>query len=382
MKTAIRIVLATMLLVTLIVASYTQNTDKVETKLETKIEAKIEIGQINGAGFRIDVPTKWNKGLVMYCHGYEVTGKPRGNWGSFQTKSLIETFLSRGFAVAQSEYSTQGWAVKEAIEDTESLRRYFISKYGVPKETYVTGHSMGGLITIATIERYPEIYSGALPMCGPLNPSLDGLKDRVFDMLVTFDYFFPDTISSPANITDTKPNPKIVETIQAALTANPEKAAIFAKHYEIASVNELTGTLSFFYELLRELQQRTGGNPFDNRNTIYNGFDNDAAVNRGIKRYKADPKAAEYMRQYYTPSGHISDPVLTIHTTYDPLLPAKYVCQYDVTTKTSGTQDLFVTKFVAAWGHCNISPTQTGTAFDELLVWAHDHKQPVAGELK
>src|SRR6267143_121874 len=33
-------------------------------------EPKKETGEINGARFRIDVPEKWNGGLVMYCHGY------------------------------------------------------------------------------------------------------------------------------------------------------------------------------------------------------------------------------------------------------------------------------------------------------------------------
>src|ERR1700733_8740129 len=31
---------------------------------------KIEIGVINGAAFRIDIPENWNGGLVVYCHGY------------------------------------------------------------------------------------------------------------------------------------------------------------------------------------------------------------------------------------------------------------------------------------------------------------------------
>src|ERR1700680_1959097 len=33
-------------------------------------EIKVETGEINGARFRIDMPEKWNGGLVMYCHGY------------------------------------------------------------------------------------------------------------------------------------------------------------------------------------------------------------------------------------------------------------------------------------------------------------------------
>jgi len=378
MKTIFRSLSAVILLVLLVVVSYTQ-----EAKNTTKVESKLEIGQINGASFRIDLPENWNKGLVMYCHGYEVSGRPRRNLDSPQTKALVETFLSRGFAIAQSEYSTQGWAVKEAIEDTESLRRYFVSKYGQPKETYITGHSMGAMISISTIERYPDIYDGAMPMCGPLNPSIVGLKERVFDMLVMFDYFFPNTIASPANLMmDNKLNTDVIEKIRAALTANPEKAAMFAKHYQISTVIELAGVLTFFHEILRELQQRTGGNPFDNHNTIYSGFEDDVAVNRGVKRYTANAKAAEYMRQYYTPTGRISDPVLTIHTTYDPLVLGKDVTIYDSTSKISGSGDLFIAKFVVAKGHCNINPQQTGAAFDNLLMWVHEHKRPLAGELQ
>ncbi|MEO8026206.1 MAG: hypothetical protein ABI823_07015, partial [Bryobacteraceae bacterium] len=33
-------------------------------------EGRTELGDINGAKFRIDVPEKWNGGLVVYCHGY------------------------------------------------------------------------------------------------------------------------------------------------------------------------------------------------------------------------------------------------------------------------------------------------------------------------
>lgn len=37
-----------------------------------------------------------------------------------------------------------------------------------------------------------------------------------------------------------------------------------------------------------ELVQRTGGNPFDNRDTVSSGGPDDAAVNRGVKRYAAE----------------------------------------------------------------------------------------------
>jgi hypothetical protein len=43
-----------------------------------------------------------------------------------------------GFAFAASDYRVQGWAVKEAIEDTDALRRYFVSKHGTPAQTYIS----------------------------------------------------------------------------------------------------------------------------------------------------------------------------------------------------------------------------------------------------
>jgi len=345
-------------------------------------KAQVETGQLNGAAFRIEVPAAWNKGLVMYCHGYEFTGTPPPNWNDPQAKPIRDVFLSRGFAFAQSAYSTKGWAVKEAIEDTEALRRYFVAKYGQPRETFVTGHSMGAVISIATLERYPEIYDGAMPMCGPLSPALDFFKDRVFDMLVTFEYYFPGTIGSAVDVpADFKFSPTGSEKVREAIKASPEKAAMFAKHYNVTPI-ELPGVLSFWQAIVKELKQRTGGNPSDNRNTIYSGFDDDAAVNRGVKRYAGDPKAREYIRQYYTPTGRISDPVLTIHTSYDQLVPSRDVSYYDVISAVAGTRDFFVAKYVVANGHCNINPQRTGTAFDALLSWVHEHKRPVSGEIQ
>ncbi len=157
----------------------------------------VETGAINGAPFYIEIPKQWNKGLVLYAHGYTVAGGQPPAMESPGMRGIIDVFVSRGFAFAASSYSRQGWAVKEALEDTEALRRYVVSKYGAVSETYITGHSMGGHITMATIERYPDAYQGAMPMCGPLGAAVDFLNTGLFDMLVTFEAVFPGTIGSP-----------------------------------------------------------------------------------------------------------------------------------------------------------------------------------------
>ena len=52
-----------------------------------------------------------------------------------------------------------------------------------------------GVLAIA--ERYPEVYQGAMPMCGPLGAAIDFFNTGLFDMLVTFEAMFPGTIGSP-----------------------------------------------------------------------------------------------------------------------------------------------------------------------------------------
>ncbi|MGA1369393.1 MAG: alpha/beta hydrolase-fold protein, partial [Blastocatellia bacterium] len=158
---------------------------------------RVETGEINGAPFRIELPDPLPAGglagLVIYCHGYQSVSSPY-RFDLLRGAIFRKLFLNRGFAFAESAYSRQGWAIKEGVEETEALRKYFLRTYGEAREAYVLGHSMGGVITLATIERYPEAYQGAMPMCGPLNASLNGLQERVFDMLATFDALFPGVV--------------------------------------------------------------------------------------------------------------------------------------------------------------------------------------------
>jgi pimeloyl-ACP methyl ester carboxylesterase len=336
----------------------------------------VETGVLDGAAFRIEIPADWNKGLVMYAHGYTTVGAKPANPNAPQSKALRGEFLKRGFAFAESAYSKQGWAVKEGIAETEALRRYFAMKHGQPAETYIIGHSMGGHITVATIERFPEAYDGAMPMCGPLGPAVDFLNNGLFEMLVTFEALFPGTIGSPY-----EPNPATSGKVKAAITAQPEQAAAFAKHFS-RSVGELPLVLAFFQAIAGELKLRAGGEPFDNRNRIYTGFGDDATLNRTVKRYSAEPNAREYVRQHASPTGRTADPVLTIHTTSDPLVLGTDVTAYEVLAVQAGTADRFVARFVDANGHCNFTPAQTGRAFDDLRTWARGGARPAGGEQK
>ena len=341
--------------------------------------AKTEIGQLNQAKFRIDVPDNWNHGLVMYCHGYDP--EP----GAFKEKPLdarLAVFVKAGYAVAQSGYSAGGWAVEQAVVDTEVLRQYFIEKYGKPSETYVSGASMGGLLTVMMIEKYPDTYDAGLALCGVIGPAPTFMQ-RAFDYRVVFDYYFPRLLPSPARVPPSYTmSDELTRKVLRVLNARPSAAATVRSYAGVHSNQELADGIVFLTYILKDLEQRSGGNPFDNRNTIYVGLPASDTVNDHVERYEADPNALTYLQQYYTPTGKLTRPVLAIHTTYDPLVSPSIPSDYFLATRETGSGQFFVQQYVKHGGHCNFKPAEVERGFTELVAWKKGGKAPKPGWLR
>lgn len=337
---------------------------------------RTETGEINGAQYRIDIPDSgWNGSLVLYCHGY--SGSP-GKFGPGENATA--TWLnSLGFAAAQSGYAAGGWAVEEAIQDTMALRRHFVARYGAPKEVWVTGHSMGGFLTMALLEKFPNAFDGGLALCGPLAPvEWFGLR-HAFDLRVVFDYYHPGVLPPPDNVpADFTRSAALNQKVEAVLAADAAKAATLRRWSGVKTDKELASTLVFFTFVLKDWQERGGGNPFDNRNTVYTGTPDDNALNDGAKRYAAAPRAAEYLRTWYTPTGRLTRPMLAIHTTYDPLVPPWVTNIYGTLAAQAGS-DFFVQQYVKRDGHCTFQPAELTRGLEQLRAWKSTGKKPPAG---
>jgi pimeloyl-ACP methyl ester carboxylesterase len=339
-------------------------------------QPKTEVGEINGARFRIDTPEKWNGSLVMYCHGYN----PVPVVFDDKPQPLLSMFLSQGYAVAQSGYAAGGWAVQEAVLDTEALRRYFTRKYTAPKEIYVIGHSLGGFLTMTLLEMFPNSYSGGLALCGPLAAPIWFMNRHAFDMRVVFDFYFSGALPSPAKApADYVMSPAKSAEIEKLLDSKPAQSAIVRRWAAIRTNKELAGTLVFNTYVLKEVQARGGGNPFDSRNTIYEGSDDDNALNDGVVRYAADPAATAYLQRYYTPSGRLARPLLAIHTTYDPIVPPWITNMYSKIVESAGSDTFFVQQYVRHDGHCAIQPAEIARGFMQLREWVAAGTRPASG---
>ena len=67
-----------------------------------------EVGVLEGAAWRLDMPKQWNHGLVVFFHGYAI--EPVRFDPKQHASPMFEPMLGAGFAVLQSAYTRTGWA--------------------------------------------------------------------------------------------------------------------------------------------------------------------------------------------------------------------------------------------------------------------------------
>ena len=350
--------------------------------------ARIDSGTVNCAEYKILFPKNYQNKLVMFAHGYSMVGSPSTLKGP-QLLQIASTFLDRGFAVAASEYAFQGFALPRGVDDTEDLRQFFWDKYGVPDSTFMTGMSMGGGVTLAMMENFSTYYNGALAMC-PLSsrPYLQTRKE--FEAHVLFDMLFPNVVTPLSTIldihSDFKPTgfadmmPKI-EVVKKAIMKDPAKAAEFARQFNL-KVDDIPFSLFFSEPVLRDVAIKSGGNPYDNTNTIYTGFSNSWEINKQVERYKATANPDNIFEKYDR-TGNIGKPVVLMHTVYDQLIPAQYgEVNFENMVHQKGKDHFLTVKMCNGQGHCLFTPEQIAKSFDELRHWVKTGEKAKPGILE
>ncbi len=344
-----------------------------------------EVGVLGNAEYRIDVPANWNRGLVVFYHGYSERPFRFRLDGSIGLQA--EPMLRRGYAVIQSGYSQTGWALQEAFPETEELRRYFVKTYGVPRETVAAGGSMGGALVMITMElNARSVYTAGLDLCGAVGPSYVHL-DRRFLWRAAFDYYFPGLMGP---LDPVPPNFEESDALRArvvtALKARPDASVAMRNLTGLHTDIELARAVGYYTFVIGDLQKKAGGNPFSNENFIYTGTSPDTktdyALNDGVRRYAADGRARSYLLAHYSPSGRLTRPMLALHTVYDPLIPASSLSLYEAEVVAAGFGANLVQQYVHREGHCTFTGEEVGRAFDELMRWVHTGVAPQAGLLK
>jgi pimeloyl-ACP methyl ester carboxylesterase len=306
---------------------------------------------------------------VMLMHGYEPAFSQRKV--PMDPADATHIFLAQGYAVAQSAYASKGWAVRAAIEDNERLRQHFIRTIKRPTHTYIFGFSLGGLETVASIERYQHAYDGALVVCGATVSTPEIMSRAVLTPLVAFDALIPGVLPDLAASDSPSFIPR--DVFAKALQQHPQQAALLEQRLQETS-ERLPGALMLYYMILRELDQRAGGMPVDNRNTVYRGFGDDASFNRRVDRYAGAPSAMAYARGDVTVTGRIDVPLVMQWNAFDPTIPARFHPIYPEQVRAAGGGKWLTILPPVGDGHCEFTDQQLDTAFKTLV-----HKTDPAG---
>jgi hypothetical protein len=358
-------------------------------------------GEIAGAPYLIRIPDNWNGTLLVHAHGYRDLADHPGEVDdrsapASPNPALEPVLLAQGYALAGSAYASNGWAVKEGIRDTRTLVARFTSIAGRPNRTLLWGFSLGSIVTFALADQRGSPFDGYLGACA-VGAGSSRAWDGAVATGVAYDAAFgwPATWGSVGDVRDTLDFES--EVLLPKMLAELSNPLNFGK-WEFIRLVTGAGPLAFpaptfpswiitnmFFvtEARAELERRAGGPIGQNLTHLYTLSPADkvylallgvnaepllAAMN-AKRTIAAQPGPRNYIRQWADYSGRITQPVLTLHTRTDALVPAAHESAYAATVAGAGRSDLLVQAFTDGNGHCNFTGPQLLTALAALDGW-------------
>jgi pimeloyl-ACP methyl ester carboxylesterase len=366
----------------------------------------------DGATYLIEVPANWNGTLFLYSHGYVTRGSPNPahDVGDPLTRFFM---LSSGFALAGSSYATTGWAIHEALLDQIAVLDEFKMMVGEPKRTIAWGHSLGGIISAGLIQRHPDRFDAALPMCGVLSGGVATWNTALDSEFAFKTLLAPGSGLQVVNISNPLANLQLAEQFLAIAQSTPQGRARLALVSALAdgpgwfvptspepaptdfTSQEMNQFLwdqrvdfPFVFAFRAELEARAQGNVSWNTGVNYRAqlahsvdrhevqelyeqaglsLDADLETLEDAVRISADPEAVHYLERNIIFNGEIHIPVLTLHTKGDGLVVVQNESAYKQVVEEAGNEEFLRQTFVSRAGHCTFTPAETIAAVQTLV---------------
>ncbi|UUX96690.1 hypothetical protein [Aquabacterium sp. J223] len=354
-----------------------------------------------GAHYLIAMPADWNRRLVLHAHGGPDLSAPTAE-RAVEDATRWAIMVKAGYAWAGSTFRQGGVEVRAAAEDTERLRGIFRQHVGRPALTILHGQSWGAGVAAKAAETYTaetvgeKPYDAVLLTAGVLAGGTRSYDFRT-DLRVVYQYLcnnhprpsepsYALNLGLPAGTTMTQAQlaTRVNECLGLNLTSAQRSAEQNAKIDTIVRVIKIPATQiqahlnwgTFHFQDISG--KRTGGaSPFGNTGAVYSGSSDDAALNAGVLRYRAD--AAAY-RQFSTdtdPTGRIPVPVLSAKWIADPTAFVELDSHFRSVMQQGGSGDRLVQTFTtAAQSHSYISDPTYPTLLSALVEWVEKGSKP------
>jgi len=358
-----------------------------------------------GATWRIEIPAGWNGTLLLYSHGYG--GGPDYPLRTALTPEVGKELLARGYALAASSFSQDGWAVESALSDQIALLDLFVKRFGKPKRTIAWGESMGGLITEGLAQTPAGRLDGALCLCGSVGGVVGMLNLALDGAFAIRTLLAPESAMQLVNLADERANNALVRKIvdeaqqspqgraRLALAAALGQVALWGRNgpkpapgdYAAEQQNQYRAIMTALFAPRRPLEQRAGGNFSWNTGIDYRrqversgrrpallalykeaglDLDRDLETLNRAPRISPDPKAVAYMKRHLVPSGEIGVPVLTISSPGDEMTFFAHEQAMAAAVRAAGRSELLRQIFVDRPGHCVFSVSELLAAIEVL----------------
>ncbi len=345
-----------------------------------------------GAHYLIAVPNKWSGVLVVHAHGGPTLGEPKMSRADEDIKRWAIT-LTQGHAWAGSVFRQGGFAVTTAAEDTERVRRIFVDHVAKPKRTLLHGQSWGAMVATRAAEMYPKSWEGVLltsgVVAGPMTYDFRLDLRAIYQHLCNnhplpnepqYDLSIGLPVGSKLSNAElaTRANECLGISKPAAqrTTEQTQKLKTIVDVLKIPE-NSVMSHLNWGTFALQDVVAKNGGlSPLGNDGVRYAGSGNDAALNAGMQRYKADPKAVARFAADVDHSGRFAVPVISAHGVNDAtvFVEGQHTLHQRMVAAGNGTR--LVQAFVNSGEHSYWGDAMYPPLFQALLRWVEAGEKP------
>ncbi|MCY3733892.1 MAG: hypothetical protein OXG42_06390, partial [Chloroflexi bacterium] len=357
--------------------------------------ARVDFGEIEGAGYRVELPEEWNGELVLWAHGFrglndEGTGFSRRL--TFDDIPARDVIIGQGYGWATSTYRVNGYVPGVGVDDLLRVKDRVAEIARLPRRTYIAGGSMGGATAQLMAQEFPEDVTAALAFC----PAMGNVW--VVDYTVAWHALAHWLIGDAPQQIDV---PGMLAWASALGTSDDDGLRLTALGEQFAAlVKDFSGGERWgFDEGLRQQWNIAFGlgvtmwpdvvgssgldpgdvvlvsdelPPADTREHIYSadasaGIDLQA-LNEEVIRFASAPDR-RHDPGVGIPTGELRVPMLAMKTTGDLFTPIHLDRDYQRMLQESGWERNLVVQAVRRAGHCAFSEREALSAFTAIISW-------------
>jgi hypothetical protein len=367
----------------------------------------------DGSTYVMDVPADWNGTVLLYSHGYVPDGVPNPAHNA-PSDAVRTALLDAGYAQIGSSYPETGWVLERALPAQLATLDEFRTRFGAPRRAVAWGTSLGGMVTTGLAERHGRRFAGTLSMCGLQQGAVANFNNTLDPLFAIRTLLAPGSDAPLVRLPDQATAFASIAELTAALDAAQASPAGRARialaaalhnipawtdpaqpepdpaDHDTAQRNQfavLHGTIFVGLSWRQEAEEHAGGNMSWNTGVNYArmlarsplraevealyrraglSLRDDLTTLAGQPRIAADPAAVRYMIRNISFSGRLSAPMLTIHTTGDPLVPVQVQDAYGDAVRAAGDARLLRQAYVHRAGHCTFTAGEMLAALSTL----------------